>query len=201
MRINKDPLLKNGGEPSAFTPGDYLRAIFAATREDGTLVIPGEDYCDDFRTERDAVPDVTVRMKWTKKDLEDLIGKARELTDLIGMIARLGEPLTEVLEIAPEVLQPGLVDCRNTYLAGFDPGYKKEGDPEDPEAEEDLIARHRAANAADAARRVGEGPYAYAVVMRASRLYRLHLLNAPEAVVNAEAALFAQALALHDFAC
>ena len=89
-----------------------------------------------------------------------------------------------------------------SYIDGFETGMVPvdENVPLEKAAEAEVLAAHRTANAADAARRVGEGPYAYAVVMRAGRLYRLHLLNAPEAVVSAEDRLFAQALALHEFA-
>ena len=56
---------------------------------------------------------------------------------------------------------------------------------------------YRDAIHADANHRIGNGIAAYDVVIRAKRLCRLMSLKAPEIIINNEANLLAQAIAIH----
>ena len=52
---------------------------------------------------------------------------------------------------------------------------------------------------AEAEERVGKGPAACDVIIRARRLCRLMSLHAPEIILQGEANLFAQALVIHGY--
>lgn len=67
------------------------------------------------------------------------------------------------------------------------------------EEEEALYNIYRKAIHADAERRVGENVAAYDVVIRAKRLCRLMLLEAPAIVLENEARLLAQAMVIHTY--
>ena len=177
---------------SVLTPAEVLKELMKNTKEDGALTIPAENYCDRF----DAVvpedaPAVTVKMAW--QDPAELAARAEKLIDAFRQLATLPEdaPISDELSAIGE-----------TYLADFEIGMISEGEnyPLNEAEEAKILAAHRASHAADAARRVGESPYAYAVVMRAGRLYRLFRFHAPRIVLDREVMLFTQTLALHAFA-
>ena len=142
---------------------ETLKDLYLQAGDEGEAVIPVDNYCDNFETLAPEGTTVTVRLRWTEADCDRVIEKAKELTDLIGLIAEIGKPLTDLLETTPEILKPRVVECWNTYIEGFETGIAGRNDPDGDEAAQ--LQKHRATHADDAACRVGDSPYAYAVLI------------------------------------
>ena len=67
------------------------------------------------------------------------------------------------------------------------------------EAEKALYDSYMAARHADAEKRVGNNYAAYYVILSAKRLYKLMTLSAPKIMIDNEARIFAEAMAIHAY--
>ena len=174
MNTSKTALNFDPNDPPVLTPVETIIRMFEHTDTDGILCIPAWPYDDD--TELGML--YQCRMNWNKADLENVLRQYESCHDTMKKIAEKydsfrADPGAEALPEAQKAFW-------NTYLRDF------ESDDAD-------------AICAEAEERVGKGPAACDVIIRAKRLCRLMALHAPEIIIRGEANLFAQALVIHGY--
>ncbi len=186
----KNTSLFNDETYDAMTPRDLICALL----KEETVTVPADKNCCDFRIHRkdDAL---TVSLRRTDGDGAALIREEAELAEAIRAFAGKGE------------LNKAQKKICDRYLSGVDTAFDPDGEIEAAfsaggeaammEKQEELLFAHRETWDAEARDRLGDTPFAYAVLMRVRRLYKLQKLHAPECVLNAEEKLLAQALVFH----
>lgn len=179
------------------SPEDLIAALFAEA-EQGPITVPAALRCD-FLFEPAPQDPRALSLRLRGQAGDRLTREERELTEAIRALAGLRDP--------DAAATPDLLAVWNHFLKGVQPGCAPEeelsaalregGDEALRKKEEELWALHRAQWEPEARRRLGDGPFAYALLMRARRLYELFRLNAPDFVWKAEEKRFAQALVFH----
>ena len=177
----------------AMTARELLRALLA----EKSVTVPADKNCDDFRLhgkEADPRP-LTVTLRPATGDGEDLIRDEKELTAAIRAFAGKGGASEKQKEIC------------DRYLSGVDAAFDPDGETDvafsaggaaaELKKQAELLDAHRQTWDGEARRRLGDSPFAYALLMRARRLYELCKLEAPACVLTAEEKLLAQALVFH----
>lgn len=173
MNTSKTALNFDPNDPPVLTPVETIVSMFEHTDTDGILCIPSWPYDDD--AEQGML--YQCRMNWNKADLENVLRQYENCCDTMREIA---PKFDSIRSSGTEVLPEAQKAFWNTYLRDF--------------ASEDIDAI-----CAEAEERVGKGPAACDVIIRAQRLCRLMSLEAPEIIIRGEANLFAQALVVHGY--
>lgn len=196
----------NGETYEALTPTECADLMFERTGADGTLVIPAWPYDDPGNSEGY----ITLKMDWNKEDLEDLKTDYEELRAALESIASVWDKLGATEEYNRKLLSARDFEVWNTYIRDFE----IDGIDADEvsellenkasgvrlfEEEEELCERYAEAIYADFESRLDSPLAAYDVIIRAKRLCRLMSLEAPECVINNEAKLLVQAMAVNRF--
>ena len=178
------------------TPIEAIASMFAHTDADGVLCIPAWPHDAGCDVDYEDGHFFRCRMKWSRLDAEKAVTKYEALYAAIEKIASEYGHLCTAEEAA--VLPPAFREIWDTYLRNFDIGDVEEPSEEEREADE-VSDEYIDALWADAERRVGSSVAAYDVVSRARRTYRLMTLHAPKFIIDGEALLLAQAIAVHGY--
>ena len=174
MNTSKTALDFDPNDPPVLTPVETIVSMFEHTDTDGILCIPAWPYDDD--EEQGML--YQCRMNWNKADLENVLRQYESCYDTMKKIAEKYDSFRA--DPDAEALPEEETRFWNTYLRDF------ESDDTD-------------AICAEAEERVGKGPAACDVIIRAKRLCRLMALDAPEIIIQGEANLFAQSLVIHGY--
>ena len=174
MNTSKTALNFDPNDPPVLTPVETIVSMFEHTDTDGILCIPSWPYDDD--AEQGML--YQCRMNWNEADRDAVL---RLFESCFGTMKKIAEKYDSFRsEADAEILPEAEKRFWNTYLRDF--------------ASDDIDA-----NCAEAEERVGSGPAACDVIIRAQRLCRLMSLHAPEIILRGEANLFAQALVIHGY--
>lgn len=197
----------NGETYEALTPTECADLMLERTGADGTLRLPAWPY-DDHEDAGNGVLDL--KMDWNKEDLEDLKTEYEELLDALESIAPVWNRLGSTEKYNRKLLSARDFEVWNTYIRDFE----IDGIDADEvsellenkasgvrlfEEEEELCERYAEAIYADSESRLDSPLAAYDVIIRAKRLCRLMSLEAPDCVINNEAKLLVQAMAVNRF--
>jgi len=187
------------------TPGELISKMFENTSEDGRLVVPG--FPDD---ETEIHSDIQARMAWTEPDRAAAEAAFNSLFEALREIADQDYDLDSTADTARRELGNPLFGVWKVYLQDFDYGElgkkaffdiaeRRDGDGAE-KAEEIAFRSLLESLEKQSALRLGRRICAYEFIRRAGRVYKLMVLNAPAIVVNEEAKVLAQALALNRYA-
>lgn len=162
-----------------FTPEDFAVQMLKRTSTDGSLRLYNwyDVKCEDCLTYNN----FSIKMKWTKNDLEKLILEYKQLIKALEIIARNYDELDGSLEKARELLpDESVVSAYFIFIMPFD-------------------ANNKNLNA-QVIDRVGEKPYGYELIAHAQRLCRLLSLRAPAPVIRNEERYLIASMAIHCYA-
>lgn len=174
MNTSKKALSFDPNDPPVLTPVETIVSMFEHTDTDGILCIPSWPYDDD--AEQGML--YQCRMNWNEEDRDAALRLFESCYETMKKIAEKYDSFRS--EADAEILPEAEKQFWNTYLRDF--------------ASDDIDAI-----CAEAEERVGKGPAACDVIIRARRLCRLMALHAPEIILRGEANLFAQALVIHGY--
>ena len=189
---------------SAPTPSDCIRAMQADTCG-GVLHFPKWD------ADEDCGEYYVCKMDWTAADAEKIVAEYAQLRASLAEIA--GCYTTDedfVVKNAAVQADPWLSALWDVYIRPFETENFDEDriseiqeKLEEEEAltaeEDDFYDRYCAAIYADCAKRLSGSVCTYETVIRAKRLTRLMIVNAPQIVLDHEASMLAAAMALRAY--
>ena len=173
MNTSKTALNFDPNDPPVLTPAETIVSMFDHTDADGILCIPAWPYDDD--AEQGML--YQCRMNWNEEDRDAVL---RQYESCFETMRKIAPKFDSIRSSGAEALSEAQRAFWNTYLGDF--------------ASDDIDAI-----CAEAEERVGKGPAACDVIIRAQRLCRLMSLEAPEIILRGEANLFAQALVIHAY--
>ena len=199
---------------SNLSPSAYARFLFEHTDTEGILCLP-----KNFGEENEKLDRYDqFRMSWDEDALSRLTAEFEALYASLARIAGVYDQLAGDEESVREILgSDELFDVWRTYIRGWELGGLDEkavaaveksisldsGEGDLSEEEGQLVSQYHSAYVdaiiADSRCRVGETPCAYEVIIRAKRLCRLLSLGAPQIILQNEARMLIQYMALHMF--
>lgn len=173
MNTSKVALPFDPDDAPVLTPAETIVSMYEHTDTNGLLYIPAWPSYDPDADDKTGF--FKCRMNWNEADRDAALRHFESCYETMREIAPQYDSIrTSGAEVLPEAQKA----FWNTYLRDF------ESDDAD-------------AICAEAEERVGKGPAACDVIIRAWRLCRLMSLDAPEIIIRGEANLFAQALVIH----
>ena len=187
-----------------FTPADCIRAMQADTC-DGVLNFPKWD------ADGDCGEYFVCRVNWTADDAEKAVAEYEQLhADLAEIAACYTAKDNRMEKNAAVQADPRLSALWDVYLRPFETEafdddriseIQEKLEEEEPltAEEDDLYGRYCDAIYADCAKRLSGSVCTYETVIRAKRLARLMVLNAPQVILRHEASLLAAAMALRAY--
>ena len=176
MNTSKVALPFDPDDAPVLTPAETIVSMYEHTDTNGLLYIPAWPSYDPDADDKTGF--FKCRMNWNEADRDAVL---RLFESCFGTMKKIAEKYDSFRsEADAEILPEAEKRFWNTYLRDF--------------ASDDIDA-----NCAEAEERVGSGPAACDVIIRARRLCRLMSLEAPEIIIRGEANLFAQALVIHSY--
>lgn len=185
-------------------PKDIFRIMAEGIGEDGTLCLDELPFDTDMT--RCALH---CRMDRDRFDPETLKKEFSELFDNLVMISMLTDCLPEDPCDYGKVMDRENLKVWDAYLRDFDIGdldadavLTKDFEEGEQLSEEEaaILDEYEARCRQDAEKRVGCGPQAYELVLRAKRVERLLELKAPLIIIRCERNMLAECFAIHRFA-
>lgn len=208
------------------TPAQYLRFMYENTNEDGTLFIPElhrEDPIDADEEANDRFDKYT--MSWEENDLEGVVSEFNALYADLEKLAKDYDKLSEYEQSddgaervktflnSQRLFETWYTFIREWELDGLDEEtliacekrlrsfmYDKDISEKEQKLFEEHCNEYNTLVLADCKKRIGESEFADAVIIRAKRLYKLLSLSAPNVLIENEARLLIERMALHKFA-
>jgi len=187
------------------TPGELIDRMFETTTEDGCLTLsgfPDDEGCHNYN--------IQAHMAWTEPDRAAAAAAFHSLMEALQAIAAQDSKPDGTADNARAELAQPLFGVWNVYLRDFDYGtpgpdtfyeISVKLDENRAEPEEEAVYRNTVKMIDEqCALRLGRSIYAYQFIIRAKRVHRLMVLNAPEIIITGEAKLMAQAMVLNRYA-
>ena len=192
--MNNSKIAFNTNEAANLSAAEIMTGMFKHTdKESGILYIPAWP--------RDIEPDgresfYKCKMNWNEADLAEAVQRYESLYEALEKISQV-QP-----ESCPDALPEDLKPIWHTYVRDFEAGKIDMEEIPDAAASTEEQERYKAycqAVQAESEDRVGQNIAAYDLVIRAKRVYKLMSVKAPAAVIDHEAGLLAQAMAVHNY--
>lgn len=191
-------------DDETLSPVDCIELMFRHTGILSRLYVP------DWYGESDGNTCLRLDMTWNENEKNEAVSAFEKLYSQLKEIASVYDRLEDTLEENKTVLSPELLEVWNTYVRDFETGdldlekicdisERKDACERVTDEEEALYKIYRDAVYKDAESRLENKLAAYDAVIRAKRVCKLMSLNAPEIIINNEAKLLAQAIAVNRF--